>query len=51
MTSRCKGKKKEVYEKCPEKYGIISRGALNRDHCRKKKQASSSASKTVGWRV
>ena len=29
MTSRCKGKKEKVYEKCSEKNAIISRGALN----------------------
>ena len=31
MTSRCKGKKEEFYEKCPEKNEIISRSALNRE--------------------
>ena len=31
MTSRCRGKKEEVYENCPEKNEIISRGALNRE--------------------
>ena len=31
MTSRCRGKKEEVYENCPEKNAIISRGALNRE--------------------
>ena len=31
MTLRCRGKKEEVYEKCPEKNAVISRGALNRE--------------------
>ena len=28
---RCRDKKEKVYEKCPEKNAIISRGALNRE--------------------
>ena len=31
MTSRNRGKKEEVYDKCPEKKTIISKGTLNRE--------------------